>query len=255
MDIGAYLERLGLEATPDPTLASLDRLHRAHLRRVPFENLDIHRRVPLSLEPAALFDKIVARRRGGLCYELNGLFALLLEGLGFAVARLSVRVHGAGGLGPPFEHLALKVDIDGNAYLADVGFGASFERPLPLRHGAEQRLGNTRYRLARAEGTWTLEQERPPDGGAGGSETKSLYCFTLQPYPLLDFGPMCLFHQTDPASHFNRQRLCTRALPRGRDTLSGMRFIETRDGEKTERPVESQAEYRQILLGAFGIEY
>lgn len=255
MDLGAYLERLGLEATPDPTLASLDRLHRAHLRRVPFENLDIHRQVPLSLQPEALFDKIVVRRRGGLCYELNGLFALLLEGLGFVVERLSVRVHGAEGLGPPFDHLALKVDIDGAAYLADVGFGASFERPLPLRHGAEQRLGNTRYCLARADDTWTLQQARVPHSGDGESETQSLYCFALQPYRLPDFGPMCLFHQTDPASHFNRQRLCTLALPQGRDTLSGMRFIKTRDGEKTERPVESQAEYRQILLRAFGIEY
>ena len=252
MDIGAYLERLGLQAAPapTPTLAGLKTLHLAHLRRVPFENLDIHRHVPLSLEPETLFDKIVARRRGGICYELNGLFALLLEGLGFAVARLSVRVHGTEGLGPPFEHLTLKVDIDGAAYLADVGFGASFERPLPLEHGAEQRLGDTRYRLARAEDTWTLQQTR-----GGEPETKDLYCFALQAYPLPDFEPMCLFLQTDPASHFKRQRLCTLALPQGRDTLSGMRFIETRGSQKTERPIESQAEYRQILLGAFGIEY
>lgn len=250
MDMGAYLERLGLKTAPDPTLAGLETVHRAHLRQVPFENLDIHRQVPLSLQPAALFDKIVGRRRGGLCYELNGLFALLLEGLGFAVERLSVRVYGAEGLGPPFDHLALKVDVEGAAYLADVGFGASFERPLPLRHGAQQRLKDTRYGLTQAEQTWTLQQTR-----AGESEPKDLYCFTLEPHPLPDFGSMCLYHQTDSASDFNRQRLCTRATPEGRQTLSGMRYIVTRGSKKTERPVESPAEYRQILRRVFGIEY
>lgn len=250
MDVLAYLERLGLKTAPDPTLAGLETVHLAHLRQVPFENLDIHWHRSLSLEPSALFDKIVGCRRGGLCYELNGLFALLLEGLGFAVERLSVRVYGTGGLGPPFDHLALKVDVDGAAYLADVGFGASFERPLLLQHGAQQRLQDTRYGLTQAEQTWTLQQTR-----AGESEPKDLYCFTLESHPLPDFGPMCLYHQTDSASHFKRQRLCTRATPEGRQTLSGMRYIVTRGSEKTERPVESPAEYRQILWRVFGIEY
>ena len=85
-------------------------MHRAHLLAVPFENLDIHLGRPISLDQDALFGKIVTRRRGGFCYELNGLFALLLRELGFEVTLLSAGVARAdGGFGPEFDHLTLLV--------------------------------------------------------------------------------------------------------------------------------------------------
>src|SRR6266540_1131840 len=105
MDIQAYLCRIHYRGGLAPTAAILRELHRAHLLTVPFENLDIHLGRPILLDQEALFDKIVTRRRGGFCYELNGLFALLLRELGFDVTLLSAGVaHADGGFGPEFDH-------------------------------------------------------------------------------------------------------------------------------------------------------
>ncbi len=100
---------------------------------MPFENLDIVARTPISLDLEAIHEKVVTRRRGGFCYELNGLFAWLLEQLGYDVTRLSARtVEGIDGeLGPEFDHLVLQVDL-AEPWLADVGFGDTFRTPLPL---------------------------------------------------------------------------------------------------------------------------
>src|SRR5512145_1406842 len=109
MDVDSYLARIGYAGPLRTEPQVLRDLHRAHMHSVPFENLDIHlgRRIELGLEP--IYDKIVRRRRGGFCYELNGLFAWLLERLGFELQRHSARVFGAAGLGPEFDHLTLQV--------------------------------------------------------------------------------------------------------------------------------------------------
>src|SRR4051812_2868960 len=110
MDVQAYLRRINYRGELAPTAATLRELHRAHLLAVPFENLDIHLGRPILLDEQALFDKIVAHRRGGFCYELNGLFALLLRDLGFEVTLLAAGVARAdGGFGPEFDHLTLLV--------------------------------------------------------------------------------------------------------------------------------------------------
>jgi N-hydroxyarylamine O-acetyltransferase len=137
----AYLDRLGTTERPPPDATSLRTLHRAHQEQVPFENLSIHLGEPISLHESALVDKLVARRRGGFCYELNGGFALLLEWLGYGVTRVGAAVYGGGGrLGPPFDHLALLVQPpDGKDWwLADVGFGAHSTYPLRLDLDVEQ---------------------------------------------------------------------------------------------------------------------
>src|SRR5215207_11196611 len=111
MDIQAYLRRIHYRGDLTPTATTLRELHRAHLLAVPFENLDIHLGRPIVLDQDALFDKIVTRRRGGFCYELNGLFALLLRELGFEVTLLAAGVARAdGGFGPEFDHLTLLVE-------------------------------------------------------------------------------------------------------------------------------------------------
>jgi N-hydroxyarylamine O-acetyltransferase len=138
VDVDAYLARIGYTGAREPGERVLAELHRAHMLAVPFENLDIHLGVENVLDPEHVFDKIVTRRRGGWCYELNGLFALLLEALGFEVTRYSAAVVVSEPT-PDFVHLTLRVDLD-RPWLADVGFGASFTRPLRPRrrrpHGA-----------------------------------------------------------------------------------------------------------------------
>src|SRR5215469_12390605 len=117
--MGAYLRRIGTQRPGSPDAAALRVLHRDHQFAVPFENLSIHLGEPISLDDADLIDKIVSRRRGGFCYELNGAFALLLETLGFEVRRVAARVYGSDGFGPPFDHLALVVRGAGGPWLAD----------------------------------------------------------------------------------------------------------------------------------------
>ena len=147
VDVDAYLERIAYDGSREPSEATLVALHRAHMLAVPFENLDIHLGVENVLDPEHVFDKVVTRRRGGWCYELNGSFARLLEALGFAVTRYSASVVLSEPPSPDFAHLTLRVDLD-RPWLADVGFGASFTRPLRLDDdGDQERDGNT-YRLA-----------------------------------------------------------------------------------------------------------
>ena len=108
-------------------------------RRVPFENLDIQLGIPIELDARAFAERIALSGRGGFCYQLNGAFAYLLAGLGFAVELLEARVHGPGRLGGRFGHLCLRVRIDGSERLADVGFGrGGFDEPIAIAPGIAQ---------------------------------------------------------------------------------------------------------------------
>src|SRR3954468_6333227 len=147
MNVAAYLERIGYQGPRAPTAETLRRLHLAHLYAVPFENLSIHWGEPIELDDEALFEKIVVRRRGGFCYELNGLFAALLRALGFDVAMLSAGVGGsAGEFSPEFDHMALLITL-GERWLVDVGFGDSFREPLRLETREDQAEGRLAYRI------------------------------------------------------------------------------------------------------------
>src|SRR5688500_12747402 len=132
MDIDAYLERINYRGPLEPTAETLRGLQVAHLLAVPFENLSIHAGEPIVLDDEALFDKVVARRRGGFCYELNGLFAALLRALGFEVEMLAAAVaRSTGEFGRDFDHMTLLVNLK-QRWIADVGFGDSFIEPLLL---------------------------------------------------------------------------------------------------------------------------
>ena len=246
MDIAAYLDRIGYDGPRAPTLETLRALHRGHMLTVPFENLDIHLGRTIVLDEAAFFDKIVRQRRGGFCYELNGLFSALLRELGYDVTLLSGRVSSEKGhFGPEFDHLILLVRLDGEPWIADVGFGDSFIEPLAL-NGKEQSSGGMLYFIDRwPEGLILLRLE---------DLWSAKYIFSLQPRRLEDFAGMCLHHQTSPNSTFPRARICSRATPQGRVTLSEMRLVQTVNRERSERMLESEEQYRQALLEYFGIE-
>lgn len=259
--------------SPEPTLPLLQTLHEAHMLAVPFENLSIHYSQPIVLRDEALYDKIVRRHRGGFCYELNGLFAWLLRQLGFEVTLLSAEVAQAkGGYSPEFDHLALLVhQMDGTDWIADVGFGDSFRRPLRLRadveqDGADGRLyrlredqqddGREAERTEQRQRTYWIVQQRDDTGDTGDQDATQWapqYRFTLQPHALADFTARCQYHQTSPESHFTQQRICSLALPLGRISLSDMRLITTIQGSREERVVRSDEEYRELLAQSFGI--
>jgi N-hydroxyarylamine O-acetyltransferase len=248
MNVDAYLERIGYRGPLAPTAETLRGLHVAHLLAVPFENLSIHAGEPVVLDDVALFDKVVARRRGGFCYELNGLFAALLRELGFRVEMLSAcAARRGGGFGPEFDHMALLVML-GERWLADVGFGDSFVEPLLLDERAAQVQGPHAFRVGE-DGDGRLVLLRRDAGGAWGPE----YRFGLEPHAYADYAEMCRFHQTSPESHFTRGRVCSRLTPVGRVTLSGTRLITTTGGEKVERELVGEGEYAAALLEHFGV--
>ncbi len=245
--LDGYLSRLGAVRPPSLDEAVLARLHVAHLERVPFENLDIALGRPLALDIESLYDKIVRRRRGGFCYELNGLFAWLLEGLGFEVERLEARVWSDGRPGPEFDHLALRVIVDRRPWLADVGFGDSFVEPLPWS-GPEVEQRGTRYRLRESGGRTLLERR------ADGGEWRPQYDLSGVPRELSDFEPMCRYQQTSPESIFTRKAVCTRLTTDGRLTWANGRRISTRGGERAERPVREPSHLAEVLRDDFGVE-
>ena len=247
MNITQYLRRIQYEDSTTPSERTLRMLHIAHQQRVPFENLDIHLGRKIILDEELLFDKIVLSHRGGFCYELNGLFSELLCALGFTVTMLSARVvREDGGFGPEFDHLTLLVEQE-KRWLVDVGFGDSFQAPLLLDSRSEQSDGSARYRIRALDGALLLERN-------SNDVWKAQYTFTLVPHTLAEFSEMCEYHQTSPNSHFMKQRLCTLPTGDGRVTLSGDSFITTLDGQKTELPIRSEAEYVAILKKYFGIQ-
>jgi N-hydroxyarylamine O-acetyltransferase len=248
VDIAAYLKRINYGGPLAPTAETLRQLQVAHLLSVPFENLSIHSGEPIILTDEALFAKIVVRRRGGFCYELNGLFAALLRALGFEVAMLSAGVISPGGeFGPEFDHMALLVTL-GERWLADVGFGDSFRKPLLLDKRAEQVQVGSAYRID-AAGDDRLILMRRDNGG----EWSAQYRFSLEPHVYADYAGMSRYHETSPESPFTQRRLCSLATEEGRVTVSQMRLIITRGGERQERELADEREYAEALREHFGI--
>jgi N-hydroxyarylamine O-acetyltransferase len=241
----AYLRRIGVARPAVADAAALRVLHRAHQVAAPFENLSIHLGEPISLDEADLVDKIVRRRRGGFCYELNGMLALLLEALGARVTRLAARVYGGEGAGPPFDHLALAVELpDGTGpWLADVGFGSHSDYPLRLDSRAGQDDPAGRFLLA--------------DAGDGDvdviKDEKPQYRLELRERSLPDFAPTCWWQQTSPASHFTRTTICSRLTDDGRISLSGRALIRTSGGSRTEQELGSDEEVLAAYRDHFGI--
>ena len=186
-------------------------------------------------------------------YELNGLFAWLLRELDFEVTLMSARVRDREDrFGPEFDHLTLRVTCPDDPalpdvpWLADVGFGDSFEAPLRLdrrNRVQEDRLGE--YRIDEGQDSLALWQKR---GGAWEEQ----YRFSLQPRQMQEFGGMCRYHQTSPESPFSQRRVCSYATENGRLTLSEEKLISTEAGQRLERPI-AESEYRTILKELFDI--
>jgi N-hydroxyarylamine O-acetyltransferase len=247
IDVAAYLARIAYRGPTEPTAETLRALHRAHLLAVPFENLDILLGRKILLDEDTILHKIVEQRRGGFCYELNSAFAALLRALGFQTTLLSARVaRDTGGESPEFDHLTLRVDLE-DPWLADVGFGESFLEPLRLESGRKQVDPAGTFRLVQVEERLQLEKVE------SSGDWKRQYSFVLRPRSLIDFAGMCHYHQTSPESHFTQNRICSRATPDGRITLSGMKLIVTSNGQRKERTLSSESEWNSALRELFGI--
>ncbi|MFP4634830.1 MAG: arylamine N-acetyltransferase family protein [Nitriliruptoraceae bacterium] len=239
--VRAYLERIGHPPVEAPDEEALASLQDAHVRNVPFENLDIHLGRRLSLDLDRLVDKVVTKRRGGFCFELNGLFHALLASLGFDAWLVEARSLEDGELGPRFDHARVLVDLDVQV-VVDVGTGASPRGPIELSD-RPQTIGAVTYRTRKVNGRYLTEQ-RDGDTWTPG------WTFDTAAHSLDDFAERCHYHQASPDSHFTHKPLCTLVTDDGHVTLSDRQLITTTGDGRTEVEVDDPLE---VLERRFGI--
>jgi N-hydroxyarylamine O-acetyltransferase len=223
-------------------------LHRAHVFHVPFENLDIHLGIGISLQPEALYDKIVRRRRGGYCFEQNGLFALVLASEGFTVERHLARVvYGRASPGPRTHQVSL-VEVDGRKWLADVGFGGpGLHSPIPLEAEREDVQDGMRFKLRQDREFGYVLQRLLDD------RWMDLYAFDLATVQPIDFEVSNFFTSNYPQSPFRARRWIMLMQPWGSVSLENFNLTIERDGESTTEQVQAGPAYMDVLATRFGL--
>ena len=246
-DLAAYLRRIGFRGPAGPDLETLIELMRAQLQSVPFENLDIQAGAIVSLAPEDMVRKIVGERRGGYCYELNGVFAMALQALGieywFIAAR--PRIYAAR---RPKTHMAVLARLGGEMYLCDMGFGShGIRAPMALsRHGQPIAQDGDTYRLVPLEtGMFRLEallQEA----------WAPQYEFDLAPQEHLDFAPANFFNSRHPDSMFVQKLIVVMQTARGRMLLVDRRLTTLQDGRATAHELDD-AGIGTALADVFGL--
>lgn len=248
-DLAAYLARIGLDRAPRADADGLARLHEAHACAIPFENVDVLLGPLPALDPVALQDKMVARRRGGYCYEQNGLFHLALAATGFAVRPRLARVLFNRPAPGPRSHQFLVASIAGRDWLADVGFGGpGLVTPMPLEAGRVDAQHGTRFRLLADPDVGTVLQRARDDGWT------DLYGFADEACLAVDIEMANYFTGSAPQSPFRRTLVCARPTRDGRATLNGARLALFRNGETGDsRLIGSAGELGAALAAHFDL--
>lgn len=249
VDLDAYLARIGLSGPVQPTEEWLIRLHRAHAQAVPFENLDILLGIPIRGDLPGLFDKLVTRRRGGYCFEQNGLLGAMLTKFGFTATSLLGRSTFGNPTPRPRGHLITLVEIEKRLWIADVGFGGyGLLEPLRFEPEIEQQAGGETYRIIASSTGFEVEMWT---AGAW----KSLYWCDFAPCHPVDVEVMNFYHGNSPASFFNQTRVVARTLSDRRLLLTGNELKSvTKDGAGPVELIDGIDRYKTILAEQFGIQ-
>lgn len=247
-DLDAYLQRLNYSGIIQPTQDGLEALHRAQICTIPFENFDILLGRGISLEPTALCNKLVHRARGGYCFELNGLFLMALQALGFDARALLARIHPSGtptGRG----HQVTLVTLHGRQWIADVGYGGPHLRaPIPFEINHPVTHEDETFRLVEAPPfgimVQTLEEDRWQD----------LYSVDLGHVCAADIAYGNHFTSTHPSSFFTFARLAALPTPNGRISLLDRTLRTVTAGTKQVQELAEGQAYLDALKAHFGIE-
>lgn len=249
IDVNAYLKRLGLDRE-SPTLDFLKKLHSAHVHRIPFENLDIHYNRKIILDYQKIFDKVIVNKRGGFCYELNGLLYHLLYHLGYDCYCTSASFQKDDGtFSPEYDHMIVIVFFEEGDFLVDVGFGEAFIYPKKIETGVVQ-VDFTTY--------WRFDQD--PDENHllkysfDASNYTTKYRFDLKERHIIQFLEMCDYHQTSPESMFTNKKLITIKTKDGRITLTDKKIKITALGAVSEYPILNEDEFLSKLEQYFSIK-
>ncbi len=253
MDLDAYFARIGYRGSRAPTAETLHALTRAHTSSIPFENLDVllGRRIHLGTD--ALLEKLVRQRRGGYCFEQNGLLYAVLLAMGFDARPLSarVRIDRPRDYTPPRTHVFVRVEIGGTSYLTDVGVGAlSLTGALRLDTQGAQDTPHEPRRIVREEGRF-FHQARL------GDDWKDVCEFTLEEMPLIDREMGSFYASTHPDSSFKVRLLAARALPDGArlTLLNDELSFRDRHGKSQVTKIASRADLLATLRAQFGLEF
>jgi len=253
-DLDAYFARIGYTGPRDPTLNVLNAIAVAHIQSIPFENLDVLLQRPISLDPADIFRKLVHNRRGGYCFEQNGLLLELLRTMGFRASPLSARVrwNRPSDVTPARTHVFLRVEIDGESWLMDVGVGGlSPTAAIRLdESGRVQATPHDRRRIVR-DGGLLLHQVRI------GEQWSDLYEFTMEEMPLIDREVANWYTSAHAQSYFRSNLLVARAAPEGvRLTLLNDEFSSRgSDGRSASQKLTSSEELLEVLAEHFGLHF
>jgi len=250
MEVIKYLDRIKFSNTIRLDSDTLKNLHRNHLYNISFENLNIHHSKKIILDENYLSDKIFNQKRGGYCYELNGMFFLLLKELGFNAKMISAQGNnGKGGWGEEFDHLAIIVELD-ELWLADVGFGDSFIEPITVTLDKPQKNLNGWFKISQNKEDEYLKMSKSIDNTVYDDE----YIFTLKERTWGEFEGMNNYHQTSLDSHFTRGRVCSIAKEGGRVSLTNKTLIITKGKERKIVDVIDEKDFVEKLFEHFRIE-
>jgi arylamine N-acetyltransferase len=248
-EVRAYLDRIGYHGTPDGSAAALEELQERHVHTVPYENFDILRHIPLSLEVPDLIEKIVVRRRGGYCFELNALFGWLLRELGYQVTDMMARFWRDEPNPPPKRrHHVLKVRSGDDFYLCDVGVGGIVpRRPIKFTLGLEQQQGDECYRLeSDVYYGWILCELKH-------SQWSWIYSFTEEPQLPKDYMMATYWCENSPDSIFQRQPMVAVRTKVGRNTIVGIEFRIFVSGDVQTFIPDTKEEIHEALHTYFGL--
>lgn len=250
LNIERYLQRIEVAGQQPPDLTFLKTLHRQHLLHVPFENLDIHWGREILLDYVKLFNKLVHEKRGGFCYELNGLFYALLTQLDFPCYLVEARMpQPEGVLSPAFEHMCILVQVQSEVYLCDVGFGKGPVYPLRITSADMQISFNQFYRIKKdGEGGWWLEESD------NGLDFEKKYFFSPKRRGIVEFVDRCQYQQRNASSHFRKQKMITQLTPEGRKTLTEKMLIVNNRGQKQEHYLLNEDDFYIKLDEHFNIK-
>ena len=241
-----YLNRIGFTGTALPDLATLTRIQHGHMLSIPYENLDVQLGRPLGFDVDAQLEKLVNQRRGGWCYEMNGVFGWALTQIGFNVTRLAGAVARASlGDAQIGNHLVLRVDLD-QPYLADVGFGDCPLAPVPLRNHAFTH-GFLDMRMEDLGGQWWRLHSH-----ARGSVPS--FDFSLDPALTAELAPSCSRLQSKPDSPFVQNLVCMRHAHGRLLQLRGKTLTVLRAGRTDRRELATAAELQGVLRNLFGLD-
>jgi N-hydroxyarylamine O-acetyltransferase len=249
LDLDAYLERIGYDGPLRPAPETFVALHRSHVSAVPFENLDIMLGRGTSIDLGTIQNKIVRRRRGGYCYEMNVLFAASLDRIGIPVRLQLIRTHDPLVDPRPRSHLVVLVDIGGRWWFGDVGFGSGLFEPVQL-----DRRGQF------TQGGWTYRLTGPgPDGAQRMQELQAdtwitMYTITDEPTYRVDVGVANENTSTSPGSPFVRRPIAVHRHPDAERRLLGRTFSVLRPDRSTSTVAIADEDYAATLAEQFALE-